>query len=455
MKKILKNNAFLVGFGVFFVAMLTIICFSNFLSVKETYSSNILRGKYKWNDFISVKVFGKLDYSPEFHFISAGRSFNGLELPAGTIYYSLMYLSDENSDDGDKFLWLMVGGNSVKVDSDVHYSVITTCADGDMGSITPCWDNKYETPDIMYIDEEVNIDEHVSYYSDLYGDEYGVQLEMFWNWFKENTTPYNQCYYNAENDEYLWNNLPSSGELVSGLTSQDSCLAKTPYTVTFDSNGGIIANGGSDSVKIVVNSFVELPDISKNGYIFDGWLSAGTDSIFDTDDDELFSAGDYYYLKTRKSVTLRAMWTEKRCNVLVNSDNLSIDDNYIFVNYGTKISDLKNNISYDGDHCTIAFPEVANENIKAKTGDSIYVRHTGDAANLPEKYIIAVLGDVNADGKITTKDFSDIYLHLKGISYLTGERLKAANYFNSDTKVSAQDLLKLFQYLKETYNSDY
>ncbi|MBE6686811.1 MAG: hypothetical protein E7591_06210 [Ruminococcaceae bacterium] len=76
----------------------------------------------------------------------------------------------------------------------------------------------------------------------------------------------------------------------------------TPFTVTFNSNGGVIAGTQSFSIYVgqTYKAVITLPKVVRDGYKFVGWRCSGTDYILDLN--------DIFTYET--NVTFKAQWEE-------------------------------------------------------------------------------------------------------------------------------------------------
>lgn len=110
----------------------------------------------------------------------------------------------------------------------------------------------------------------------------------------------------------------------------------------------------------------------------------------------------------------------------MSKDNYKIEDNYIIVTPGTKISNIEGATTTDENFTT---------GIVVKKEDV--------------DYNLVILGDPNGDGIINSADLLKIVKHLKGTATLEGTTLRAADC-NNDGTINSADLLKIVKYLKET-----
>ena len=132
--------------------------------------------------------------------------------------------------------------------------------------------------------------------------------------------------------------MPASGSVVEALYE-----AIPTYTVTFNTNGGIISGSSSKTVKSG-EKYGTLPTATKSGYTFDGWYTSGSGGTKITENTTVSLTGNQ---------TLYAHWTARTYKVTFAANGGIISGNsYITVKtgsrYGTLPTATRSGYTFDG-----------------------------------------------------------------------------------------------------------
>lgn len=133
-----------------------------------------------------------------------------------------------------------------------------------------------------------------------------------------------------------------------------------------------------------------------------------------------------------------------------NVDNTMIlkDNVLLITNYNNEFTNICNNItvfakSYEIQHIDKNGEIVIDELIK--TGEKIRVNINGQT---DIEYTLAILGDINGDGKINIKDWNRMYDHINETSILTDYNLLCGD-INRDGKVNIKDWNRMYDHITE------
>lgn len=134
-------------------------------------------------------------------------------------------------------------------------------------------------------------------------------------------------------------------------------------------------------------------------------------------------------------------------NMFIKMLSLSKVDSYVRgYSLGTTLKTIKSKV---GSLANIVIKDssgnILSDNDTIGTGCTISISNS----NGSKKYIYAMYGDINGDGKINSADLLKLRQHLLGTNVLTGANLVSAS-LTDDNNINSADLLKLRQYLLGT-----
>ncbi len=203
------------------------------------------------------------------------------------------------------------------------------------------------------------------------------------------------------------------------------------YTVTYK-NGLKVTTHDYE-----VGESIDLPNLSKTGYIFNGWKY--NDSNYTSSDNLLMPNGN---------IELIADWTL----IIPNIQKYDVSDRIINVNSIMNVS------NFDLELDDIYTVQIYNKDNQLKesgyiaTGDKVYIYLPDDA--FVTAYEIAVKGDVNGDGLITPVDFYELYVLRKKESDNQNIKLiyKLAGDLNKDGIITPADIFSLYEIKKKVPN---
>ena len=215
---------------------------------------------------------------------------------------------------------------------------------------------------------------------------------------------------------------------------------KETYTVTFNANGGTGTMNNQTFVsgvsqKLSVNQF------TKANYTFKGWNTKADGSGTKYKDNES--------IVVTSNMTLYAIWGEQtdNFNIVIDGYKVDLTNKIISVPLGTTESQFISNISYD---TSIFYHKV---DTKLVAGDRLLytdakfkIYELRGTSNAIEEYTIAVLGDVNGDGELSTMDYVLVYNHLDNSSKLFGIYTYAADMY-SDDDITTMDYVMIYNAL--------
>jgi len=349
--KLLKNNTFLINSAVCVVVLLCMCYLGMSSPIKKTYSASTcngtqyvtedgvvcvedgdLYGDYKWNEYISM----------------VSNSGYDVRLMGAPVY---MNFTSNNVD--YRLLWFQTTNTTVKIiynetSMNVSNAKIQLSAD----TLKEENGKQYFLVELTGTGQEA--DKTLSFTSKASVD------ADFYNWFIENTSPVNKCYYNSSTKEFEWTNVSNNKILYNYIKTQESC---------------------------------ESTDVN------------------------------------------------------IDFDDYEVNNNYVILDYGTTLNDLKDNIIVTPDIYSINLPK------KVATGEKIEILDSD--AEVYDTYTIVVLGDVNGDGIISSQDYIEIYRHLspKYADELDNEYLLSADY-DGKNSVNSADYIEIYNYLREKNNND-
>ena len=216
------------------------------------------------------------------------------------------------------------------------------------------------------------------------------------------------------------------------------------YVVTADANEGTVtettgwtlSNDQKTATKGLMNcdEYGKLPEPIRTGYIFDAWYTSKTGG------NKILPSA---IVQTDSNYTIYARWINK--NEVFNQNN-----KYTFEEEKKIIIFNEDNINKTA---YLNYVQLLNNyTLQMNLGNNTLV-YTGSKAKviLDNNEIFEltniVLGDVNGDGKISSKDYISIRKHLMETTIITDEaKLIAANY-NQDNKISSKDYVQIRKYL--------
>ena len=111
--------------------------------------------------------------------------------------------------------------------------------------------------------------------------------------------------------------------------------------------------------------------------------------------------------------------------------------NKIYFSINTVFSESGDLNHYDKDKNSV-------DSMIAKTGDYMDIIADG---KLIASYNLIILGDANADGKISALDYVRIKNHIMGDKMITGDIFKTSADVNEDGKISALDYVRIKNYI--------
>ena len=194
-------------------------------------------------------------------------------------------------------------------------------------------------------------------------------------------------------------------------------IAKSMYTVTFNSNGG--SSVASQTVNY--NEKATQPNNpTREGYTFVGWQLNGNTYDFN--------------IVVNGNITLTAVWDKILKNIL-EDEGYNVINNYVYkFKIGDSVaaikSELGNNVTIETDKTIISTGAVIKKS--------------------NESFIVVVKGDLTGDGKINSGDLLQMRKHLLEEVILTGA-YKQAGIIESNGNIKSFDLLRLRQYLLGEY----
>ena len=194
-------------------------------------------------------------------------------------------------------------------------------------------------------------------------------------------------------------------------------IAKSVYTVTFNSNGG--SSVASQTVNY--NEKATQPsNPTREGYTFVGWQLNGNTYDFN--------------IVVNGNITLTAVWDKILKNIL-EDEGYNVINNYVYkFKIGDSVaaikSELGNNVTIETDKTIISTGAVIKKS--------------------NESFIVVVKGDLTGDGKINSGDLLQMRKHLLEEVILTGA-YKQAGIIESNGNIKSLDLLRLRQYLLGEY----
>lgn len=211
----------------------------------------------------------------------------------------------------------------------------------------------------------------------------------------------------AEGYAYTFDTWTPEISEVVGNVAYKATYKATPidYTVTFETNGGTLAEGASGTASYTVETAITLPGVTRPGYTFKGWkvtVAAESDTNWKLDDTYTaeIEAGKY------GDVTLTAQWEAITADLVIqttlSASACFADQNFVFVVTGTaddvNVGKIEFEVALNGsDRVTIAQIPAGSYTITEKSGWSW--RYTGDQT--------AVAEIEDAEAKTVTFTFDD------------------------------------------------
>ena len=190
----------------------------------------------------------------------------------------------------------------------------------------------------------------------------------------------------AEGYAYTFDTWTPEISKVVGNVAYKATYKATPidYTVTFETNGGTLAEGASGTASYTVETAITLPGVTRPGYTFKGWkvtVAAESDTNWKLDDTYTaeIEAGKY------GDVTLTAQWEAITADLVIqttlSASACFADQNFVFVVTGTaddvNVGKIEFEVALNGsDRVTIAQIPAGSYTITEKSGWSW--RYTGD-----------------------------------------------------------------------------
>ena len=200
------------------------------------------------------------------------------------------------------------------------------------------------------------------------------------------------------------------------------------YTVTY------VNEGNESTHDYEVGESIDLPDLSKTGYIFDGWIYNGN---FYTSDDTLIMPSQNIELEASFSLIIPEIDNYKISHKVINNvqapTNVSNFDLGLGELYIVKLYNKDNQLKESGYIAT-------GDKVSIYLSDNTFVT----------SYDIAVKGDVNGDGLITPVDFYELYVLRKKESDNQNIKLiyKLAGDLNKDGIITPADIFSLYEIKK-------
>lgn len=190
----------------------------------------------------------------------------------------------------------------------------------------------------------------------------------------------------AEGYAYTFDTWTPEISKVVGNVAYKATYKATPidYTVTFETNGGTLAEGASGTASYTVETAITLPGVTRPGYTFKGWkvtVAAESDTNWKLDDTYTaeIEAGKF------GDVTLTAQWEAITADLVIqttlSASACFADQNFVFVVTGTaddvNVGKIEFEVALNGsDRVTIAQIPAGSYTITEKSGWSW--RYTGD-----------------------------------------------------------------------------
>jgi len=142
-----------------------------------------------------------------------------------------------------------------------------------------------------------------------------------------------------------------------------------------------------------------------------------------------------------KTLKVQVNVIQKPKDEIIIDESLHIDSNTKYLSNiqpETKVSQIKEKIktNLEVKYLDAKGTELKDESILG-TGSKIQIRQKGA---IIQEYIILIYGDVNGDGKITSKDYMVIKNHIMKVSSIQGVASIAAN-LNKDDSITSKDYM--------------